>query len=108
MANLISDSAAAAIGGSLLAIYLGIVVYGIVAPASAQDPQRGQAIGCLAIVAVALIAAGTALGFAWYNHRRGVLLAFAAVAALPLAHVLVSVIANLFRRAKRSRNAANQ
>ena len=58
-------------GGILLGLYLAGIVYALLAPVRQHDPQRGQAVGCLMIVAGgiallgALLAVGAIFDVAW-------------------------------------------
>lgn len=48
--------------GGLLALYLLVIAYALLAPMKQHDPQRGQAEGCLMIIGGGLLALGAALG----------------------------------------------
>src|SRR4029079_13836930 len=63
-----TDEQSAMLGAVFLAIDLACVVYALVARPTQPDPQRGQAVGCLAIVVVALVLLGVLLAFAWRFH----------------------------------------
>lgn len=52
----------AVVAGVLLTLYFLGIVYALLAPRRGPDPQRGQAIGCLMIVAGGLVLVGVALG----------------------------------------------
>ncbi|MBA4187999.1 MAG: hypothetical protein C0467_08265 [Planctomycetaceae bacterium] len=52
----------AILAGVLLALYLMGIVYALLAPSRGHDPQRGQAVGCLMIVAAGVTLLGAALG----------------------------------------------
>lgn len=52
----------AIVAGVLLGAYLLVIVYVILAPPKGPDPQRGQAVGCLMIVALGLVGLGALLG----------------------------------------------
>lgn len=50
--------------GVLLAAYFALLVYALLVPSRGHDPQRGQAVGCLMIVAGAIALLGGVLGLA--------------------------------------------
>jgi len=53
-----SLSTMAWITGAILALYLGCLVYAILAPQKQHDPQRGQAVGCLMLAAIPAVVVG--------------------------------------------------
>jgi len=50
------------VAGVLLTLYFLGIVYALLAPTRGPDPQRGQAVGCLVIVAGGLLLLGVLLG----------------------------------------------
>jgi hypothetical protein len=55
------------ITGAILALYIGVIVYAILAPQKQHDPQRGQAVGCLMLATIPAIVAGilVVIGVVW-------------------------------------------
>ncbi|MBM3982471.1 MAG: hypothetical protein FJ304_19815 [Planctomycetes bacterium] len=71
--------------GALLALYLLGIVFALLAPPKQHDPQRGQAVGCLMLVALvliglgALLAAGVAFEIEWLTRAVAYVVFFPAV-----------------------------
>ena len=86
-------------GGILLGLYLAGIVYALLAPVRQPDPQRGQAVGCLMIVAAgiallgALLAVGSIFDVAWLV--RGIFY----VAVFPAVLLAVHALRYLWLRA---------
>ncbi len=78
----------AIVAGALLVLYLGGIVFALLAPAKGHDPQRGQAVGCLMIVALGLVGLGVLLGVAvafeigWLERAVSYMVIFPAVLLL--------------------------
>jgi hypothetical protein len=57
----------AVITGAILALYLGVIAYALLAPSKQHDPQRGQAVGCLMLAAIPALVIGilVIVGVVW-------------------------------------------
>jgi hypothetical protein len=76
----------------LLAAYAISIVVVLLKPAMRPDPQRGQAIGCLWIAVVGLVALGGVLALAAVFEVRWLITAIFSMTVYPTALVLISLV----------------
>lgn len=86
----------AIVAGVLLGVYLLGIVYALLAPTKGPDPQRGQAVGCLMIVAMGLVGIGALLGAAVAFDIGWLATAISWVVIFPTALMLANGVYFLF------------
>lgn len=87
--------------GVLLVLYLLGIVYALLAPAKGPDPQRGQAVGCLMIVAIGLVLIGALLGVAVAFEIEWMASAISSVVIFPALVALAQGVYLLFPKVRR-------
>lgn len=70
--------------GVLLTLYFLVIVGVLLLPPRSHDPQRGQAVGCLMIVAIGIALLGGVLGIAVWLDFHWLIEVIFWVAALPM------------------------
>jgi hypothetical protein len=70
--------------GVLLTLYLLAIVGVLLMPSRSHDPQRGQAIGCLMIVAIGIALLGGVLGLAVWLDQNWLVEAIFWMGAFPM------------------------
>lgn len=91
--------------GICVAVYLGVIVYAITAPAKQHDPQRGVAVGCLMFAAIPGIVLALLLAIGVMGGYEGLVRVLFYVTAVPMAYLLVLLIAQPIVKWRQNRNA---
>lgn len=65
-----------------------------------HDPQRGQAVGCLMIVLLVMVALGGGLAISIIFEWHGLLKAIFTIVVFPIAWVILGLLYNLFLLAR--------
>lgn len=86
------------IAAVLLTLYLGVLLYALVAPSKEQDPQRGVAVGCLSMVVAAVVGVGAVLVVGVVLHNSVLIGIAYHIAVWPAAFMLFSGVVTLGRR----------
>jgi MFS family permease len=101
----LSTTTMAWIAGICLALYLGCIVYAIMAPQKQHDPQRGMAVGCLMFAAIPGVLLALLLGIGVIGGFETLVRVLFYVTALPAAYVLVLLMAQPIVKWRQNRHA---
>jgi hypothetical protein len=91
--------------GVAIALYLGFIGYGLLAPVKQRDPQMGMAVGCLTLLLIPGIVLAAMLAIGVIGHVEKLVRVTFWVTVIPIAWVLVGLAAQPIFWLKRRREA---